>query len=126
MPNSNPGSNVTPDAAAQQSPTLTFSSMLGTKPTTEQVKAMIQQAVDAALASPLFTGDEKVVRKALEALAIPDIYARFRKQFQDVALRNLLAKAPVVDGQIAYPTTEAKAAEVERLINELKAKKAKE
>lgn len=119
----------TPEAAVQPSASTNATNnaiAFGAKPTTEQIKTIVQQAVDAALASPLFTGNLKVVNKALEALAIPDPYARFRKQFKDVALRNLLAKAPVVNGQVAYPSNEALAAELERLIDELKAKHDKE
>ena len=96
----------------------------GAKPTTAEVTAMVQQAVDAALASTDFTGDIKVVNKALEALQIPDPDARFRKQFSDVATRNLLAKAPKDDnGKVAYPSDEAVKAEVDRLLANLKAKK---
>ncbi|MDD2231123.1 MAG: hypothetical protein PHY48_17185, partial [Candidatus Cloacimonetes bacterium] len=80
----------------------------GAKPTVADVKAMVQQAVDAALASPLFTGNLNVVNKALESLQIPDPDARFRKQFSDVARRNLLAKAPEDEnGNIRKPSDAA-------------------
>jgi len=98
--------------------------LLGTKPTVEQVKVMVQQAVDAALASTYFTSDLKQVNKALEALQIPDPDARFRKQFSTVARRNLLANATEDEnGNIRKPSHEAIKAEVDRLLTNLKAKK---
>jgi len=85
----------------------------------------LRQAFEAAIVSRLFTGDKKVVEKAIAALAIPDPDARFRKQFADVARRNLLAKAAADEhGNIRNPSQEAINAEVERLIANLKAKKA--
>lgn len=120
--------STTPNAAAQQSTSTNATSNVfafGAKPTTEQVKTMVQQAVDAALASPLFTGNINVVNKALAALAIPDPDARFRKQFRDIAIRNLLAKATVVNGQIAYPSETDIANELSRLLQSRKNKQAK-
>lgn len=108
------------------SASATLSPTIYGKPSVDEIKAMVQQAVDAALASPLFTGNLNVVNKALAALAIPDPDARFRKQFHDVAKRNLLVRATADEhGNIRQPSDEAINAEVERLIAKLKAKKAK-
>jgi hypothetical protein len=116
--------NGVPTSTSETASNIAFS--FGAKPTVSEVKAMVQQAVDAALASPLFTGDIKVVNKALEALQIPDPDARFRKQFHDVAKRNLLAKATEDEnGNIRKPSDVAINAEVDRLLTNLKAKKAK-
>lgn len=113
-----------PTSTSETANNIAFS--FGAKPTVAEVKAMVQQAVDAALASPLFTGNLNVVNKALEALQIPDPDARFRKQFSDVARRNLLAKATEDEnGNIRKPSDEAINAEVDRLLTNLKAKKAK-
>ncbi|MDD2271120.1 MAG: hypothetical protein PHP95_04185 [Desulfuromonadaceae bacterium] len=128
MSQATPNQAVSPQSPAtstiETASNIAFS--FGAKPTVAEIKAMVQHAVDAALASSAFTGDIKVVNKALEALAIPDPDARFRKQFSDVARRNLLAKAPEDEnGNIRKPSDAAINAEVDRLLTALKAKKAK-
>ncbi|MEI8280494.1 MAG: hypothetical protein WCG87_12075 [Bacteroidota bacterium] len=117
--------NPTQEAVQMATAANTTATLLGTKPTVEQIKTMVQQAVDAALASTDFTSDINLVTKALKALAVPDAEARFRKQFRDVAVRNLLKKAPVVNGNVAYPSDAVIDTEVSRLFANWRAKQAK-
>jgi hypothetical protein len=83
----------------------------------------LRQAFEAALASADFKNDKKVVEKAIKALEIPDPDARFRKQFFNVAKRNLLDEAtPDENGYILHPSNAAINAEVERLLTNRRAK----
>jgi len=96
----------------------------GTQPAESAVKVQLREAFEAAIASRDFINSSSLVRKAHKALEIPDPDARFRKLFKDVAIRNLLKKAPVVNGSVSYPSDAALATEVQRLLDKRQANQA--
>jgi len=88
--------------------------------------SQIRKACEDAVASLDFLNDEKLVRKALKALEIPDTEARFNKQFLAVATRNLLSKATKdANGNVPYPADTAIDAEVQRLFTNWRARQNK-
>lgn len=93
-------------------------------PADSPVVAQLRVAFEEAIASKEFTSSTNHVKKALKALEVPDLEARFAKQFRDVAIRNLLSDAAKKsDGtSVPYPTDDAINTELNRLLANRKAK----
>lgn len=89
-----------------------------------ELKTVLTDAQVLVSASGSYPASEKYIQKAIEAL---DTEARWRKQFTKTAIKTLLAKAAkdLKPGEaITFPSEVAINAEVERLLKNLRDKKA--